>query len=181
MWRIAWSGPASTDTTTRAQRSASNEDTLLSQQLLDWIEERFGDDATKHSFIETTVVNRLSKYRRSARAWRLGQVTLWATITVLGMLISILAGFKSGHGFTIVAGTLVATLTTLSNASHPSKQADAFVAARRGMHREGWNLVNGRAPYTNLDAEAAYGKFADNLVALIETKQKNTSLDGLTS
>jgi hypothetical protein len=93
------------------------------------------------------------------------------------LLISVFAGFKTGHGFTIVAGALVATLTTLTNALHPSKIADGYEHARLTIRAECWSFLDRRGAYADLTDDAAYAHFEDAIAEIVTTKRTMTSLD----
>jgi hypothetical protein len=116
-------------------RHRLKEDTELAVLLTDWVQQTWPRDQVKRSFIESEVEDRLRSYRAWARFWRILQISAWLLTAILGLLITIFAGLKTGQVFTIVAGALVATLTTLTNAMHPSKQADAYLTARLATSR----------------------------------------------
>lgn len=93
-----------------------------------------------------------------------------------GLLVSILAGFKTGHGFTIVAGALVALLTTLTNALHPSQAADGYQDARLALRDQGWSLLLSTDGYANMkeDAVTAYDQFAGQIRRIVQAKRATT-------
>jgi hypothetical protein len=157
-----------------------HEDTKLVALVKAWTEKTWKDDRIKRTFVEIELEARLGSYRNQARSWRIAQVSIWLLITVLGLLISVFAGFKSGQGFTIVAGALVATLTTLTNATHPSKQADGYHTARLALRDEGWYLLNHTGDYAALSDEQRYAHFVDQVHKIVQTKRASTNLDSLT-
>jgi hypothetical protein len=165
-------------------RRRVNEDTELAALLTDWVEQRFPGDQVKRAFIEGEVEDRLRSYRSWAKFWRILQISTWLLIAILGLLITIFAGLKTGHVFTIVAGALVATLTTLTNAMHPSKQADAYLTARLALRDEGWDLVTctgAYAPPQASDDSARFDQFKTKVRAIVRTKRLGTTLDSLAS
>ena len=158
------------------------EDTDLSALVKNWVEDTWHEDHVKLTFIETELEARLRSWRKQARWWRAAQLSIWLLIALLGLLISVFAGFKSGHGFTIIAGALVATLTTLTNATHPAKQADGYLNARLTLRDEGWDLLNGTGSYAKLENdEARYKHFVATVHDVVQTKRKATNLDALTA
>jgi hypothetical protein len=97
-------------------------------------------------------------------------------VAVLGLLISIFAGFKIGHGFTIVAGAVVALFTTLTNALHPAQEADGYQDARLALRDQGWSLLMGTDGYSDKskDAAAHYEQFAEQIRTIVQTKRTTT-------
>jgi hypothetical protein len=165
---------------TRSSRRRQQDDRELSQLITAWIRHEWSGDKVKSAYIENEFEGRLQSYRRWARGWRIAQISIWVVITLLGLLISVFAGFKVGHGFTIVAGALVATLTTLANATHPAQQADGYLNARLGLRDEGWTLLNQTDGYAQLgDPEARFAHFTDAIHSIVATKRANTTLDAL--
>jgi hypothetical protein len=164
----------------RSPRGRRHEDTMLSALLKGWVESTWPGDEIKSSFIETVLEAKLGSYRKQARSWRAAQILIWLLIALLGLLVSVFAGFKSGHGFTIVAGALVATLTTLTNATHPAKEADGYLAARLALRDEGWYLLNRTGDYKNLSEDERYQQFTDAVHRIVQTKRTSTTLDALT-
>lgn len=115
----------------------------------------------------------MRSWRKQARWWRAAQISIWLLIALLGLVISVLAGFKSGHGFTIIAGALIATLTTLTDAMHPAKQADGYLNARLTLRDEGWDLLNRTGEYAALTDEAKrYEHFVAAVRNIVQTKTK---------
>jgi hypothetical protein len=164
-------------------RHRLKQDTELAVLLTDWVQRTWPQDEVKHSFIESEVEDRLRSYRTWARFWRLLQISVWLLITILGLLITIFAGLKTGRGFTIVAGALVTTLTTLINAMHPSKQADAYLTARLALRDEGWDLVTctgAYAPSAATDDAVRFDEFKTKVREIVRTKRAGTNLDSLT-
>jgi hypothetical protein len=158
------------------------EDTELAELLTDWVQQTWPQDQVKRTFIGSEVEGRLRSYRTWARFWRILQISTWLLIAILGLLITVLAGLKTGRGFTIVAGALVATLTTLTNAMHPSKQADAYLTARLALRDEGWDLVTGTgayAPTAAPDDAARFDQFKTKVRQIVSTKRTSTNLDSL--
>lgn len=147
----------------------------------EWIWKEFPGDEVRRGFIRDEFEGRLSSYRNSSRAWRAAQVSIWLLITVFGLLITIFAGYNIGHGFTIIAGALIAMLTTFSNSVHPAQKADGYGNARLGLRDEGWTLLNGTGDYAPMknDPQAMYAHFADTISKIVATKRQNTTLDGL--
>jgi hypothetical protein len=156
----------------------SLDDAELSRLLTDWVGERFPDDhdGVRRTFIDVEFRQRLRSYRKSARSWRAAQILLWLVVAVFGLLVSILAGFKTGHGFTIVAGALVALLTTLTNALHPSQAADGYQDARLALRDQGWSLLLSTDGYANMkeDAVTAYDQFAGQIRRIVQAKRATT-------
>ena len=155
------------------------EDADLSDLVKAWVKSTWPGDDIKLRFVETELEAKLRSWRIQARWWRTAQISIWLLIAILGLLISVFAGFKSGHGFTIIAGALVATLTTLTNALHPSKQASGYLTARLTLRDEGWSLLNRGGEYVNLDAQARYAHFVDAIHKIVLTKRSATNLDAL--
>jgi hypothetical protein len=153
-------------------------DADLSSQLEDWIADKFPDDKTgaKRTFIKDEFETRLTSYQKASRRWRIAQIFLWSAVVVLGALISIFAAFKTGHGFTIIAGTLVALLTTLTNALHPSQEADGYGDARLALRDQGWSLLNGLGDYadTTVTEDDRYKTFAAAVGRIVTTKRTAT-------
>lgn len=158
-----------------------HEDTELAALVRAWVADKWPDANVKRTFIETELEAKIGSYRTQARAWRAAQVLIWLLIAVLGLLVSVFAGFKTGHGFTIIAGALVATLTTLTNATHPSKQADGYLTARLALRDEGWSLLNRTGDYAGLDDDGRYEHFVDAVHKIVLTKRTSTNLDALTA
>lgn len=157
-----------------------HEDAELVSLVNAWVTKIWPEDAIKKTFIETEVDARLRSYRKQAVWWRTAQISIWLLLAVLGLLISVFAGFQTGHGFTIIAGALVATLSTLTNAVHPSKQADGYLNARLALREEGWDLLNGTGGYADLtDDTSRYLHFDSAVDAIVKTKRASTSLDAL--
>ncbi len=155
------------------------EDSHLSDLVSAWVQANWPQDQIKRTFVETELEARLASYRLQARCWRAAQISIWLLIALLGLLISVFAGFKTGHGFTLVAGALVATLTTLTNASHPAKQADGYLNARLALRDESWYLLNHTSTYQKLTNDQAYVQFTAAVHKIIATKRAQTSLDAL--
>jgi hypothetical protein len=150
--------------------------------LTDWVEQTWSGDQVKLSFVQAEVEDRLRSYRNWARFWRVLQISTWLLIAILGLLITIFAGLKTGHVFTLIAGALVATLTTLTNAMHPSKQADAYLTARLALRDEGWDLVtctNAYAPSQASNDSARFDQFKTNVREIVRAKRAGTNLDTL--
>ena len=162
------------------QHGLRHEDAKLAALVKAWVENAWKGDSIRRTFIETELEAKLGSYRKQARSWRTAQVSIWLLIAVLGLLISVFAGFKSGHGFTIIAGALVATLTTLTNATHPSKQADGYLTARLALRDDGWYLLNHTGEYAKLNDEGRYAHFVDQVHKIVQTKRTSTNLDALT-
>ena len=164
----------------RSWRRRQQDDRELSKLITAWVKHTWDEDKVKPAFIENEFEGRLRSYRAWARGWRAAQISIWVLIALLGLLISVFAGFKVGHGFTIVAGALIATLTTLTNATHPAQQADGYLTARLGLRDEGWALLNHTGAYSNLEGDAAFAHFADAIHGIVVTKRSMTTLASLT-
>jgi hypothetical protein len=158
---------------------SGREDAALSKLAEAWAKKTWESDETPRTFIQAELEARLGAYRRNARWWRIVQISIWLLITFLGLLVSLLAGFKTGHGITLVAGALIATLTTLTNATHPGKKADGYLTARLALRDVGWDLLNPSAAYAALDDEARYRRFVDDVRAIVKAKRMSTSLGDL--
>ena len=181
MWGIDWSRPASADKTTRVQRSASNEDAVLSQRLMSWVATSCADDAVKRSFVQTGV-------RESPQ-----QVPPVSPMLACGAGRPVGDDHRPGHADLDPRRPEVRPRLHAhrrvgrGDADDSVERVAPFQAGRRVRRRaprialRGVEPVNARGPYANLSPDEAYDTFADNVMALIETKQKNTSLDGLAS
>jgi hypothetical protein len=147
----------------------------------EWVTKAFPKDDEPRAFIKAEFEGRLWSYLRSSRSWRVAQISIWALIAGLGLLITIFAGYKTGHGFTIVAGALIAMLTTFSNSAHPAQKADGYGNARLNLRDEGWTLLNGTGDYAPLkgNPDAMYAHFAGTISQIVATKRQNTTVDGL--
>jgi hypothetical protein len=175
----ARSGP-SPEPHARSSRRRRQDDQELSQLITAWISQQWNGDTVKTAYIGGEFEGRLQSYRNWARGWRAAQISIWVAITLLGLLISVFAGFKIGHGFTIVAGALIATLTTLANTTHPAQQADGYLNARLGLRDEGWEFLNETDAYAQIDdPEARFAHFTDAIHSIVVTKRANTTLDAL--
>ncbi len=155
------------------------EDAELSALITSWVEKTFPGDDVKRTFIEAELKSRFRSYAKQARWWRASHISIWLLIVLLGLLISVFAAFKSSHGFTIVAGALVATLTTLANATKPAKQADAFTTAGLALRDERWHLLNHVGDYAQLTDSECYTHFAGAIHNIVQTKRKGTNVDAL--
>jgi hypothetical protein len=157
------------------------DDRVLSALVDEWVQEEFRGDDVRRGFIRDEFEGRLWSYSRTSRYWRGAQISIWALIAVFGLLITIFAGYKTGHGFTIVAGALIAMLTTFSNSVHPAQKADGYGNARLNLRDEGWTLLNGTGDYAPLKGtpDAMYTHFADTISQIVATMRQNTTLDGL--
>lgn len=158
----------------------TQDDRDLSALMIAWAEQQFPGDKVTPDFIRDEFEGRLRGYRWWARTWRVAQVAIWLLVAVLGLLITVFAGYKIGHGFTIVAGALIAMLTTFSNATHPAQKADGYLNGRLGLRDEGWSLLTRTGDYAGLaDPKATFDHFADTVHKIVVTKRQNTDLDGL--
>ena len=157
------------------------EDTDLAALVKNWVQNTWSGDDIRRTFVEAEVEAKLRSWRKQARWWRAAQISIWLLIALLGLLISVFAGFKSGHGFTIIAGALVATLTTLTNATHPAKQADGYLTARLALRDEGWDLLNKSSEYAKLSDEERYSHFVAAVHKIVRSKRTATNLDALTT
>ena len=161
-------------------RQLEPNDEALSALVKAWVERHSSDEVNKdirRTFIETEFEDKLQTWRTHAQSWRAAQISIWLLVATLGLLISVFAGFKTGHGFTIIAGALVATLTTLTNAIHPSKKADGFLAGCQALRDEGWSLLNRNGEYNKLhDDEQRYEHFARTAHKILETKRTATKI-----
>lgn len=163
-------------------KQPARNDAELSALVKDWVNRTWPCDQVKNTFIETELEGKLRTWRSQARWWRCAQISIWLVLAVLGLLISVFAGLKSGHGFTIIAGALVATLTTLTNAVHPSKQAEGYRTARYALRDEGWYLLNRSGKYKNLDDnDARYEHFVAAVHKIVEAKRTETKFAAVTS
>ena len=163
-------------------RNRAHEDANLATRLTDWIDARLPDDQVRRDYIAAQVATRLRGYRIMAMFWRVVQISSWLLVLLLGLLISVFAGLKTGHSFTIVAGAAVATLTTLTNAAHPSRLADGYDIARDALISEAWNLLTATGPYAKpelQDALAQFNHFKAEVTSIVTSKRDATKLDGL--
>jgi hypothetical protein len=181
--RKPWQWPRvrriTTSVKTWTKSAWKDEDIKLAALVEAWVDSSRDDPVTR-TFIETEWADRLTSYRTQARSWRIAQVSIWLVVTALGSLISVLAGFNSGQDFAIVAGALVALLTTLTNAIHPNKKADGYVTARRRLRDEGWQLVHHTGDYEDRTDEERYMHFVGRVNAIVETKRASTGFDEVT-
>ena len=161
------------------EQGRRKEDVDLSALVTTWVQNTWPGDDVKLKFIETELDAELRSWRVKARWWRTAQISIWLLLAILGLLISVFAGFKTGQGFTIIAGALVATLTTLTNAARPSKQADGYRTARFALRDEGWSLLNRSGDYAKLTNEHCYDQFAKAVHKIVLAKRTATSLDSL--
>lgn len=147
----------------------------------EWLQNEFPGDWERRGFIKDEFEGRLGCYRRASRAWRAAQISIWVLVALLGLLITIFAGYNTGHGFTIVAGALIAMLTTFSNSARPAQKADGYGNAHLGLRDEGWTLLNGTGDYASLkgDPDEIYAHFAGTISQIVATKRQNTTMDGL--
>ena len=164
-------------------RELSERDIALCDLVKLWVKQTWPEDnKVKLGFVRAEFESRLGTYRNHARAWRSAQISIWLLITLLGVLISVLAGFNSAHGFIIVAGAVIATLTTLTNALHPGRQAEGYQTARLALRDQGWLLLNRIGTYaTPGDDEKGqddqYKLFIREVHRIVETKRTSTNLD----
>ena len=164
----------------RSRFHRTQDDRDLSELMTAWAKRAFPHDMVTPDYIRDEFASRLRSYRKSARAWRGAQVSIWALIAILGLLTTVFAGFSVGHGFTIVGGALIATLTTFSNAARPAQKADGYSTARSGLRDEGWAMMTGTDAYGNIpDPAARFAHFVNAVHGIVETKRQNTNLDGL--
>jgi Protein of unknown function (DUF4231) len=135
-------------------------------------------DAGVHkAFAEVEFERRLREYQKSATRWRVVQVGIWLTIAFLGLLGSVLAAVESGHIIAVVAGSLVAILTTFTQAAHPGRQADGYNNARREIRDEAWDLLNGTGRYKGETDEAqAFKRFTERVREIVNLKRSATQL-----
>lgn len=154
-------------------------DNNLAALVAAWVRGAWPDDEVKRTFITQELESRLASYRRKARLWRTTQIAVWLLLALLGLVIAVLAGFKTGRAVTIVAGALVATLTTLTNAMRPGTHADGFDNGRLALRDESWLLLNRRGDYATLDDEGRFDHFAEAISGIVQTKRSLTSLSGI--
>jgi hypothetical protein len=154
----------------------------LLQKRLKRLPERHGEDVHK-SFADVEFKERLRQYGNWAKGWRAAQVGIWLAVASLGLLGSVLAAVESGQIIAVVAGALVATLTTFAQAARPGLQADGYTAAKRAMRDEAWDLLNGTGdryeskpdeePKTD---EEAFKAFAEQIRQIVKVKRSTTQL-----
>jgi hypothetical protein len=160
-------------------------DAELCGLVQDWIgrawpeESQPAEHKIKSTFVVSELQARLHSYRYWAIGWRIAQISLWLLVTLIGLCISVLGGFKSGRGLMIFFGALVATLTTLTNAMHPAREADGYNDARVRLREEGWALVNrtgqyAEAPNRETGPEELYRTFVERVHRIVETKRIST-------
>jgi hypothetical protein len=157
----------------------ASQDAKLARLLTDWVRESWPADEVKLEFMQLEVENRLRSYRAWTKFWRCVQISSWLLIAILGLLITVFAGLKTGHAFTIVAGALVATLTTLTNAAHPSRLADGYEYAREALRQEGWDLLTNSGDYAAAGNDARFAHFKSRVTAIVAAKRSSTKLDSL--
>jgi hypothetical protein len=148
----------------------------LLQERLERLPEPKDEDVHK-AFGKVEFERRLRDYRRAASLWRAAQVGSWLAIASLGLLGSVLAAVESGHIIAVVAGSLVAILTTFAQAAHPGRQADGYQNARRAIRDEAWDLLNGTGDYEKETDEAqAFKMFAGRIRKIVTDKRSVTQL-----
>lgn len=160
----------------------AQEDAELASLLTKWVEQTYPADAIHRDYIKLQVETRLRTYRTWTKFWRYVQISTWLLLALLGLLISVFAGLKTGQAFTIIAGALVATLTTLTNATHPSRLADGYENAREALHSEAWDLLTGTGDYAAselAEPKARFLHFKDKVTAIVTAKRSSTKLDAL--
>ncbi len=163
-------------------RHRAQEDAELADELTSWVQRNCPQDEIRRHYMALQVATRLRTYRTWAKFWRYVQISSWLVVATLGLLITVFAGLKTGHAFTIVGGALVAMLTTLTNAAHPSKLADGYENAREALHAEAWDLLTGTGDYAKpdlADATARFNHFKDRVTAIVVSKRASTKLDAL--
>ena len=127
-----------------------------------WIETAMsGKDEVALPFVKGELDWRLGWYRSQTSRWRRVQIATWLVTAILGLLVSVLAGLKTGHTVLILAGALVATLTTFNQAMHPGRRANGYDTARLQLREAAWDLVNQMGQYAahKHDSPACYELF----------------------
>jgi hypothetical protein len=154
----------------------TSDDAALSHCLEQWVDREFPPDKAglNRTFVKVEFEDRLRSYQKWSRGWRIAQISLWAMVTVLGLLISIFASFKTGHAFTVVFGAVVALLTTLTNALHPAQEADGYQDARLALRDQGWSLLQGTDAYADKEPAAQYERFTEQIRMIVKTKRAST-------
>jgi hypothetical protein len=163
----------------------------LLQKRLERLPERHGEDVHK-AFADVEFKERLRQYGNWANLWRVAQVGIWLTVASLGLLGSVLAAVESGHIIAVVAGSLVAILTTFAQAARPGLQADGYTNAKRAMRDEAWDFLSGTGDrYKGLkgkrgrrqhqrqaqgqeDDEEAFKLFAKQIREIVKAKRSAT-------
>jgi hypothetical protein len=75
----------------------------------------------------------------------------------------------------VVAGGLVATLTTFSQAAHPGRQADGYQDARLAIRDEAWDLLTNANDYECLKTdEERFKHFAEKVRDIVRRKRTAT-------
>jgi hypothetical protein len=155
----------------------SEEDATVAQLLqrrLERLPEPKDEDVHK-AFAEVEFERRLREYRKLATRWRAAQVGSWLAIVSLGLLGSVLAAVESGRIIAVVAGSLVAILTTFAQTAHPGRQADGYDNARRAIRDEAWDLLNGTGHYNDETGEThAFKVFAERIREIVTLKRSAT-------
>ena len=159
-------------------------DNAVCCELERWIKQRWSGEElnVRMTFVEAQFRKRLSTYKFRAIVWRVAQILTWIVITVLGLLITVFAGYHFGHGFIIVAGAAIATLTTASNALRPGTEADGYNNGRRSLRDDGWALLNDIDPYRQLPHTEPgqverYRLFVSRVHEIVDTKRTATTLN----
>jgi hypothetical protein len=160
---------------------ANQEDAALAELVVAWVNDtaKPEDREVELAFVDAEFDDRLTSYRASSRWWRVAQMAAWISTALLELLVAVLAGLKTGHGISIVAGALVATLTTFSQARHPGKRADGYLDARLELRDQAWDLLNHIGAYAQLNKDNCHDQFVTHVREVVNRKRTATSWAGL--
>jgi hypothetical protein len=126
-------------------------------------------------YAKVEVVGRLQSYQRTGSSWRIAQVAIWLFTAFLGLLGAALAVTDAEHTVAVVAGGLVATLTTFTQAAHPGRQADGYENARLAIRDEAWDLLTNAGDYEGLTTdEERFKHFAEEIRDIVRLKRTVT-------
>jgi hypothetical protein len=160
------------------QYSGWARDRELVKRVTDWIEAAMSAEReVALAFVEGELDARLVSYWKSAQRWRTVQIVIWLVMALLGLLVSVLAGLKIGRTTLIVAGALVATLTTFNQAMRPGGRADGFHTARLQLRDAAWDLLNHMGQYHKPNPPACYELFVKQVREIVQGKRSATGWD----
>jgi hypothetical protein len=135
----------------------TGDDQALVDQLLSVVGQL--NDVARKSWLEAEYLGRLSVYDRRERTWLQRQTIVSVSLVGFGLLGSVSAAVGTGSGalktVAIIAGALVASLTTINQVWSPASRAEAYRAGCADMRDEGWDYVLGLGSYTDFKEKPA--------------------------
>lgn len=174
---------------TRSSKDRNISDAEVGRLVLIWIENaKLSEKDVYKAFARAEFEKRLRSYRWRGRVWRGAQILIWLTIALLGLLVSVLAATDTASVVAIVAGAVVAILTTFTQAMHPGRQADAHETARLAIRDEAWALlcetdryekVVGKKGQESPTDEKAFKTFVKQIRAIVKSKRDATRISDL--